>query len=280
MRTNAIVRVIIFSIVIVLLLGILAVGIAADRFMFRTENGGTASSTGTADAGVVHNLSIEWAAGDITIRPADVDVITLTETGAAEDDPMVWIQSGDTLKVASVKEDKFFHIGGISTKDLLIEVPRDWSCSELEIETAAADLTVDHLTISKVEFDGASGMIQFNGCTVDTIDIDTASGNLYFDGGLSTLECDAASADCEIILTNAPTRIDMDMASGDLDLTLPEGCGFTAALESLSGNLNTDFDINQTGKGFVHGDGACRIDVSAMSGDVFIHKLENLNCDH
>lgn len=280
MRSNAIVRIVIFSIVIVVLLGILGIGIAAEHLMFRTESGGTASSTGTADADIVQNLSIEWAAGEITIRPADVDSITLTETGAAEDDPMVWIQSGDTLKVASVKEEKFFHTGSIPSKDLLIEVPRDWICRELEIDTAAADLTVEYLDIGKVDFDGASGVFEFTGCTVDDIDIDTASGNIYFDGSLNFLECDAASADCEIILTNQPSRIEMDMASGDLDLTLPGSSGFTATLDALSGNLDTDFDITRTGNGFTAGNGACPIHISALSGDVFIHKLESLNCDH
>ena len=285
MRTNAIIRIIIFSIVVVVLLSILGVGIAANHLMVDfdphfSSAQGTASSTGTADATVVRNLSIDWAAGHITIRPADVTAITLTETGAAEDDPMVWLQSGDTLKVASVKEETLFHIGSVPSKDLLIEVPRDWSCESLEVETAAADLTVENLAIGKVDFDGASGVFRFTGCTVDGMDIDTASGDIYFDGSLNSLECDAASADCEIILTNHPVSIDMDMASGDLDLTLPGSCGFTATLEALSGHLDTDFQITRTGKGFTAGDGACRIDISAMSGDMFIHKLESLNCDH
>lgn len=285
MRTNAIVRIIIFSIVIVVLLSILGVGIAFDQLRINwnpafSESEGTASSSGTADAAMVRKLSIEWAAGDIIIRHADVTAITLTETGAVGDDPMVWLQSGDTLKVASVKEEKFFHVGSVPKKDLLIEVPRDWNCEVLEIDTASADLTVEYLTISKVDFDGASGVFQFTGCTVDALDIDTASGDIYFDGSLNSLECDAASADCEIVLTNQPSRIDMDMASGDLDLTLPESCGFTATLDALSGQLDTDFEITRSGKGFTAGDGACRIDISAMSGNVFIHKLESLNCDH
>lgn len=280
MKRNAIVRIFLYSIIIIVLLSILGVGIAAKVLMadwntLFTESEGTASSTGTADADTVRNLNIEWAAGDIIIRPADVTEITMTETGAETDNPMVWIASGNILKVSFWEDDSFFHIGNISSKDLLIEVPRDWVCDNLEIETASADLTVEYLTISKVEFDGASGKFEFIGCTVDTLDIDTASGDVYFDGSLNRLDCDAASADCEIVLTNHPTRIEMDMASGDLDLTLPEGCGFTATLDALSGHLNSDFEIDRTNNGFTSGDGSCIISVSAMSGDVFIHKLES-----
>ncbi|MBQ8238101.1 MAG: DUF4097 family beta strand repeat protein [Oscillospiraceae bacterium] len=285
MKTNAIIRIILFSLAIVVLLTILGVGIAARSFMFNidssfTQSGLTESSTGTADAATVRKLSIEWAAGTIIIRPADITTITLTETCSEDADPMVWLQSGDTLKVSSVKRESFLNFGSVPSKDLLIEVPRDWVCDGLEIETAAANLNAEYLTISNVDFDGASGVFRFTGCTVDAMDIDTASGNIYFDGSLNSIDCDAASADCKIVLTNCPDRIEMDMASGDLDLTLLESCGFTATLEALSGQLDTDFEITHTGKGFTSGDGACRIDVSAMSGDVYIHKLENLNCDH
>lgn len=285
MKTNAIVRIVIFSIVILVLLSILGAGIAASQFIARwdssfTSSEGTASSTGTVNADEIRTLSIEWAAGTITICPSDVSTITLTETCGNNDDPMTWTQTGSTLKISSLKDYGFFHVGNIPSKDLLIEVPRDWECGTLEIDTAAADLIVENLTIYKVDFDGASGVFEFNGCNVDAIEIDTASGDIYFDGSLNTLDCDAASADCEIILTNHPARIEMDMASGDLDLTLPGDCGFTANLESLSGSLNSDFEVSHTGKGIVAGDGSCRIDVSAMSGDVTIHKLDSLNCNH
>lgn len=284
MRTNAIVRIILFSIAIVVLLTILTVGIAADHFMFRsgeTVQEGMISSTGTISADKIRSISIDWAAGSITIRPADVAEITLTESCETESDPMIWLQAGSTPKVAYAKDEGFFHVGSTPSKDLLIEVPSDWSCEELEIETAAATLTVDSLTIGKVDFDGASGDFDFQNCNVDTLDVDTASGDIRFCGSLDTMDCDAASADCLISLSNCPSRIEMDMASGDLDLTLPESCGFTATFEALSGDINTDFEMNGIRNGFTHGDGSCRIDISALSGDVYIRKsTEAWNCDH
>lgn len=287
MKANAIIRIILFSIAIVVLLSILGVGIAAKHYMFDNDFSGeyTASSTGTADADTVRNISIEWAAGTITMRPADVTELTFTETCPEGTDPMVWIQSGDTLKVAYVSQDSIFHFGFSShttpSKDLLIEVPRGWSCGILDVQIAAADLNVDSMTIGKVDFDGASGSFNFVDCAVEAIDMDTASGDVKFCGTLNSLECDAASADCEIVLSNCPERIDMDMASGDLDLTLPEGCGFDARMDALSGRMDTDFEISKTSNGFVCGDGSCRIDISAMSGDLYIHKsTEAKKCDH
>ena len=283
MRTNAIVRIVLFSIAILVLLTILTVGIAANQFMFHMDFGpnSTTSSTGSVDADPIRKISIEWTSGAITLRHADVDQIVFSETEAVDAEPMVWLTAGDTLKISCTKEETFFHIGVVPDKDLLIEAPRDWDCVELEIDTASADVNVENMTIARVDFDGASGDFDFLDCTVDTMEIDTASGDLNFCGSLNTLDCDGASADCDIRLSNCPNRIEMDLASGDLNLTLPEDCGFTANLEALSGKLDTDFQVSHTNKGLVSGDGSCRIDMSAMSGNVFIHKAtEPWNCDH
>lgn len=283
MKTNAIVRIIIFSIVILLLLSILGVGIAAKILMVDriTYADGSETSSGSVDADTVSKLSIDWISGSITIRPADVTEITFTEQIDGSTDPMVFLQAGDTLKISYWKDQNRFPFGAIPDKDLLIEVPRNWQCDLLEIDTASADVDAEGLTFGKVEFDGASGEFDFRECVVDSMDVDTASGDIRFNGSLNTLECDAASADCELVLRNCPNRIDLDTASGNLDLTLPENCGFTANMEALSGRLDSDFAVSRVDDTLICGDGSCRIDISAMSGDVFIHKSsEAWNCDH
>ena len=60
--------------------------------------------------------------------------------------------------------------------------------------------------------------------------------------------------------------------SGNLELKLPEDCGFTMDGEILSGSLTTDFAVNHDSKHMTHGDGHCQIKVSALSGDVHIGK--------
>lgn len=271
MKTNAIVRIVLLSIAIIVLLTILLVGIAAGMFMFTGSETSTTSS-GNVPAAEVRSISVDWAAGSITIRTADTNQITFTETGAEDSDVMVWRHAGDKLEIDYSEPQIGIRFGNTSSKHLLIEVPRDWSLNELEIEAASADLDVDSLLIATVDFDGASGYCRFQDCTVDVLDVDTASGNIQFIGTLNVLECDAASADCDITLTNSPSRIDMDMASGDLTLALPEDCGFTAELEGLSGSIESEFDTTVRSGTHVYGDGSCRISVSALSGDISIRK--------
>ena len=64
----------------------------------------------------------------------------------------------------------------------------------------------------------------------------------------------------------------MDSMSGDLTLTLPEDAGFTVSLDAMSSDFSSDFPTVKKNKSYVCGDGHCKIEVSAMSGDVAILK--------
>lgn len=281
MRSSAIVRIVLYSIAILVLLSILAGSLLLNTFMVNTdwesffisENTGNLSSVGSVSAQEVRDIEIEWAAGSITIRPGDVTEITFEESeGLSEKEQMVWSQKGDKLVIQFCKTRLFFGVSIDSPKDLVITVPRDWTCGELEIDAASAHVEVTDMTIGTVDFDGASGVSELENCHVDHLDVDTASGDILFSGTLTELDCDAASASCTLQLTNTPRRIDADMASGDLRLTLPEGCGFTVNLTALSGDFTSDFPTTSRNGNHIYGDGGCIINVSALSGDVTIYK--------
>jgi len=280
MKTNAIVRIILFTLAILVLLGILLIalliGLFAYRIDERVENTMVPVETGHTQGMVfspaeIRNIEIEWAAGAITIQPGDTEYIEVSERGNGN--PMVVRHRGDTLQILFDDIEVYFGISIDFTKDLYITVPRDWVCGSLELEVASADLNVANLTINKVDFEGASGECTFVDCTVGNLDVDTASGDISFVGSLNTLDCDAASADCQLDLKNHPSRIDMDTASGDLLLWLPADCGFTLIMDALSGRFTTDFSTNITGDNrHTSGDGSCVIDIDAMSGSVSILK--------
>lgn len=230
------------------------------------------------DATNIRKMEIEWAAGSITIQPMDIHEIRIQEEGPRQDtEPMVWNVRNDKLFIQySEKMDHSFGVGLIfgkgEHKDLVIQVPLDWECDSLEIDSADASLEISDLTIREMEFDDASGTCVFDRCTVEKLNLDTASGDVRFTGSLQQLDCDAASANILLALTNVPDSIDLDTASGDLDITLPGYAGFQVTLETLSGRFESDFDAVSRNGSYVWGDGKCRIDVDAMSGDVIVRK--------
>lgn len=289
MNKNAIVRIVIWSIVVLVLLAVLIAGLSHNFFVpLRLAGKPVVSSqnvqmkavdadeTVTVPAAEIRSIDIDWVSGSVTIAPGDVEEITFCESVVSNDKyRMVWKQSGDKLTIQFCKDSESLNFGihlNDGDKNLLITVPRDWVCDSLELDAASTELTVRDLTIREVEIDTASGTGRFDGCTVSTLDVDTASGDVTFTGSLGELEFDAASAGFVGVLSNVPDRINVDSMSGDLDITLPEDAGFTVNMDTMSGDFSSDFPTTSKNGSHICADGRCKIIVSAMSGDVTIRK--------
>ena len=296
MKNNAIIRIIIWSIVIVLLLGLMGTAILGRNY-FRSGrtilNPAPAATevaletpmevlpnedTVSLDPSQVQEIEIEWAAGAILIQPADVTEIRISESDVSDEKyAMLWKLRDRELSIQFCEESiANFNFGiTINTdleKDLTIFVPRDWDCQSLEIDAASATVEINDLSIREVDIDTASGICRFDNCNVTQLDLDTASGDVTYVGDLDILDCDAASASVYAVLGNVPTRMDLDTMSGDLDITLPENAGFTVMMDAMSSDFTSDFETTMKNGHHIHGDGACRISVDAMSGDVVIRK--------
>ncbi len=233
-------------------------------------------SVGSTDPAAIREIKIEWISGSVTVEPGDVQEITFLESGNGTDKyEMVWKQSGDELVIQYSKDSSIAGFGlhfGDGSKDLTVTVPRGWVCDSLELDTASTDLTVRDMIIREMEIDSASGAAKFENCTVSSLDVDTASGDVTFSGSLNELDFEAASASFTGVLKNVPDKVKMDSMSGGLTLTLPEDAGFTVSLDAMSSDFSSDFPTVKKNKSYVCGDGHCKIDVDAMSGDVSILK--------
>lgn len=302
MKTNAIVRIVLLSLAIIilgsLLLGVLSIrrlAVKLDESEFVEDLNIPAflddvledssdevhivsgeKKTAIFAADEVDSLVIEWAAGDIVIQHGDTDTITVAEESVSNKKyEMRIFQTGKTLEIKFCDDGiNFIGINNIKAvdKDLVITVPMQWNMRELEVDAASADLTVSDMTIQTANFNMASGEIYMYNCDVDTIDLDTASGDVEFTGTLNVLECDAASANCIVTVFNSPKHINMDSASGNLELFLPDDCGFRCNMETLSGHFSSDFSTSNSDGLYIYGDGACQIDMDAMSGSISIRK--------
>lgn len=291
MKTNAIIRIVILSIVLVVLLGILLAGLGFKSFIARknseirwetshspagsSEN--TFSDSFTASTGL-RDIEIQWVAGTITVQAGDVDQVTYQETEVSDSKyKMIARESSDDLKIIYCDENIGFSFSMFGAnidviKDLTIIVPRDMNLESLEIDAASAEVIIRDLTIHEVSLDTASGKCQLDGCSIGELDIDTASGDIRFNGSLDMLDFDAASAEFEGILTNTPRSIKVDSLSGDIDITLPSDAGFTVSTDAMSSDFSSDFETTIRNGEYICGDGSCKIEYSGMSGDITIRK--------
>lgn len=296
MKSNAIIRIVLFTLAILILLGILLAVIGFDMYMVdgrvqHDRHEMTIEPVGAINqnfiSAAVQNLDIEWVAGSITImEDENATDIQITELSSSDTEHrMVCKQSGQTLKINFSEESIKLSGLGISldvSKDLIITVPAGWKCNKLDIDAAATEVEIHGLEINKFDFDGASGELTLDNCNIKVLDIDTASGDVEFTGTLEELDFDAASAKFHAEFYQIPSNLKLDAMSGDLTVVLPEYCGFHLELDTMSGSFDSDFEFGTMGATYIHGDGACKIKVGAMSGDVSILKGIKApeNCNH
>ena len=273
MKGKAIARIVLFSMIALVLLCVLLAGLGLSSFAKPVSSQiVSVQSTGSEYEFAleeVSGLAISWASGDIDIQPADQDTVTVSEERSGGSS-MVVRHRGSTLEIAFGEHEWSLGGGKSTQKDLSIRVPRDWLCQSLEISAAAADIRVDGLTITSVALNTASVNCAFTDCAVEKMQMNTASSDLDYSGVLKRLELKGASADCNLRLSDAPAAIGMNTASGDLNLTLPDNCGFTLDRSSLSGAFQSDFATTTENDKIVCGDGACQITFSSLSGNINI----------
>lgn len=277
MKTKAIVRIVIWSLILIFLVCAI-VWLVASHFLMYHEASRTVQGPvihlHPIDSGEQHisddvrDIAIHWVSGSITIEPGDVSQLVISESGGQKA-PLVWTQYDNHLQIDYCEND--LSLKDLS-KDLKITVPRDYRCRWLIVNSASGSLNVQNLTVDDVIISGASGKSYFDSCHVKNLNLNTASGDIHFSGTLETLECDAASASVYAVLDNVPDSISVEGMSGKLDLTLPEDAGFSASMNSLTGKFQSEFSTVSHNGTHVCGDGRCSISVDGVSGDLIIRK--------
>lgn len=278
MKRNAIFRIILFSFLAVVLVGVLISGIALKKYQMpgivvRKSFDAPEVSGNKFNAGEIDRLKIEWAAGSIVLVPVEGNKISITEELLGGDESMVLKKDGSTLYVQYCEGAVGISFGsGSLKKNLYITVPQDWECKELEIDAASATVQGEYLTVRELASSTASGTHTFTNCQVGTMKMETVSGDLNFTGTLEKLDFNGVSAQLDLALTNAPKSIELESVSGDLNLTLPESCGFTVDKDTVSGRFSSELPTTEQNGKIVYADGHCEIEVEGVSASVHIRK--------
>lgn len=257
MKRSAIIRIVLYSLLALVLTGILVTGILANGFVFSIGGGSgdgievEYEASVEAESGIT--LEINWAAGKVVVKREDVDRIIFRETADKEiKHPMTYSYVGDTLELNHSNVSVYFGINNPQEKNLVVVVPMDWKGKKLIINGAALDITLRDLKIEELEIDGA-GM------------------NLIFFGWVKAVEIDGAGCKADLTCTNSVQSIQMDGAGCDLTVTLPEGSGFIVQMDGLGCGYSTDIASYRENGNIVYGDQSCKIEVDGIGCHVGVY---------
>lgn len=254
------------------------------RESYRQENGYCAGSA-TIEA-EIDGLDLSWGSGSVVVTQQEIDGIRISAD--KDEEALLWkvkdgtlyvrrkrswanlfgsLESSDTLRVV-LPEGSSFSRTEISAASAEVEL-NDFVGGELSVDTASGDVTMTSCELDSLKIDTASGNCVLEECNVEQFDMDTASGNVSLDGALTEIRFDSASGDLTVTTREAPRTIDVDSVSGNCKIRIPENSGFTATLDSLSGDLLTSgFRTALVGGSYVCGDGSAEYRFESVSGDV------------
>lgn len=281
---GAVARIVIWSVVLVLLVGVFAGAmvlggdgiIHLGGYVYEdadSYNVGNGEITDTVTA-----LDVDWIDGSVSIVPTDGDKIIVREDYQDDQDELRlrWKVENGKLTVKYRKSGRTTWGKENHGKALTVEVPEALlkGMNEVEISIVSADLLMTDMTARETDIDMVSGDVVISG-DFGELDIDTVSGDVKLEGSAKSMDVDGTSATIELLLNQAPATIDVDTVSGNVSLLLPaETTGFEANVDAVSGTVSVHGfdDVTKTKDYCRFGDGSVKINVDAVSGNLKIDK--------
>ena len=223
-------------------------------------------------------LSIDWVAGDVKIMVTDGEEIVVTEHAdrGIPAEYALLLEADNTLRIRYSND-----VWGIDMpeKDLTVLLPRTVAenLTAVDLSGVSADFAVGKLTVRDAfSFDTTSGKLEMQSMNAPQAKatVSSVSGNVELDGSFREVKAGSTSGEIDLMLRNAPAAVEVSTVSGEVDVELPAGTGFTLDYSTVSGELECDFPLTKSVDGkYVCGDGACRMEIGTTSGSLSVERL-------
>lgn len=291
-KASVILRIVIWSVVLVLLLGIfisLMVGgnVFGIRFSglrlsgcgtdyYYDDTGYEVGNTDIAEA--IRELSIDWLDGQVTVKSdPSLDALTVRELDRDGDTPddenaLRWKLSGGKLTVRVYKPRKVYAGAKDMNKTLEVCIPEAWLADlrivSIDSVSGDIDLALDTAeTLDKLDVDTVSGVIELT-CNARDASLDSTSGNVTLNGDFGDVSVDTVSG--KIFLTGAADELELESTSGNMTVTLSRAARELEA-DTVSGKLTLTLPADIVG---------FTADMDSVSGDVEINDFATTSKKH
>lgn len=293
-----------------------AAGYNRDRGGFFCETNQSRRVTGTSvPSSEVKAVDIQIINGDVTIHLDDDPQADILLDGDVDHLEVRVTENGVlSIRQGKTASSTFFFLRGLASADVELCLPRRFwesiqisatngdveiddglQAGRLSIRTANGDVHFDQADCREISFKSASGDLDCSGVTGDiqaetasgditlagafgAVKAGTASGDLEVTGSVRQLRCSSASGDLEVRTDVVPQQMEVHSKSGDCQVRMPGGEGFSLQFSTVSGDLNTDFPLvgpigARSGEAMYLDGGGRTFHVSSISGDISLHQL-------
>lgn len=238
----------------------------------------------------IQTLALDWKGGDVSVFSTSGKEIKIVQKAvkntpedqffqaSIEDDALV-VSNGKT--VAGLPIGPFpFSIGS----DLEVYLP-ERIYETLQLDTTGGDIFFQPLEVKdlvvhtnsgdvslggdfeKLDFSSNSGDLLCRDVTVKQLITQTTSGDIQASGNLACIRATSTSGDISLRTSQMITEAAIQATSGDVVLFIPENDGFTAQLNSSTGDFICAFPDFHGGDTYRYKDGSAKIQLNTTSGD-------------
>lgn len=286
MKTSAVIRVVIWSLVALILTGVLVAGVVLKGFwgglgdfsIGITGNvySGEYNIGGGNISDPINTVEVDWVSGKIDIAVYDGDTTVIDENEIEDEDyKLRYRVENGKLTVHSEKSGISFGVIKRPKKELTIKIPRAYAenLRALKINSTSAEINLNGLTVSETaEIDTVSGRVAASDFNAASLECDTVSGDIKVSGTIESFDLDSTSGSAEITTAVPLKKLETDTVSGNVTVTLPENSGFSLEFDTVSGDLNSELPLSKKNGKYICNDGSAKFEADSTSGDFKVKK--------
>lgn len=230
-------------------------------------------------------LSIEWLVGEVRVVAYDGTDITFSDDYSGNETyRTVYETEGDELTIRYCEKMKLAVINP-PEKTLLVRVPAAL-LKTLEVDTTSAKVEISGLCVEELDAQSMSGALSLYTCSADEIELETTSGSISCDTLTAPeLQVKSVSGGVNLYACGADA-LQVSTTSGSIGAQLLDVRAISA--KSMSGELNLDGTMKEAELETTSGAAMAafaaqpeRLDVDTISGEVTVTLPEDsrFRCD-
>lgn len=224
----------------------------------------------------ITSLDIDWIAGQVDLVVTDEANVSAKETGADDEAEKLRYRVVDGKLMIKFKKSERTAFNDDLSKELTLYIPREMAenMQLVSVQCVSAGLDIKEMSIDTVDIEMVSGKLNAEDVIIGNVNVESVSGDVVVNGTLNTLDAELVSGKINVNSDKQLSSLDMETVSGNITVTMPEGDGFTAEMDSVSGDIDIDFEVTIKGDKRINGDGSAEYNFETVSGDVKLKKAE------
>jgi lia operon protein LiaG len=231
----------------------------------------------------VENIVINAVSPKIKILAADgkdiiVDFYGSITTNLGDNSPKLLADVKNGVLNISISYPKTFSIGLFNVSNLFLDIyiPAEYT-KEINATSISGDINIENFSGKKLLLKTTSGNLDASSIKALEIQAGSISGNISLEKAEGNLKISTVSGGVKAGISSLKDDIQIKTTSGQVKLVLPSSSMFEFDLESISGNLENNFDSkiifeNERKIQGITGNGTNKIKITSVSGGITIDK--------